>query len=491
MKDAKLNIDVILKDLRKQGNDNSTIEVKSCAKDLSKDVWESVSAFANTSGGLIILGVSEEEGFAPVENFQIDKVRDQFINGMGDGGSEGFLTNPPEYQIERYSCEGGVVLAIDIDELELSQKPCFITKRGMQGGSYKRIDDEDIRLSPNEIYSLQSAAAVDNSDRMPVNEATVADLDEAIYETVFTRALSQTPRSLRGANTVEDRLKRLNFTDAEGCVIRAGLLVAGVYPQQFFPKLHVDVAVHPGTEKSIGGALRFRDRVICEGTLGEMIEDALTAVTKNLRRETIIEGAKRSDVLELPETVLREGITNALIHRSYNERFDGEAVAIDIFDDRVEITSPGGLWGKSKKDLTDGRSCCRNATVMRLMSLASSPNGMGSLAEGNGSGILLMMNEMQSSGLKAPEFVPRIDHFKVILWRPSEKDERQRVVKIGKAFVEAFLKENGEMSMRELAEESGMTLNQVRRRVNELIDQGRVEATAPTTSRNRKYRLKK
>lgn len=92
--------------------------------------------------------------------------------------------------------------------------------------------------------------------------------------------------------------------------------------------------------------------MICEGTLGEMIEDALTAVTKNLRRETIIEGAKRSDVLELPETVLREGITNALIHRSYNERFDGEAVAIDIFDDRVEITSPGGLWGKSKKDLT-------------------------------------------------------------------------------------------------------------------------------------------
>lgn len=123
--------------------------------------------------------------------------------------------------------------------------------------------------------------------------------------------------------------------------------------------------------------------------------------------------------------------------------------------------------------------------------MASSPNGMGSLAEGNGSGILLMMNEMQSSGLKAPEFIPRIDHFKVTLWRPSEKDERQRVVKIGKAFVEAFLKENGEMSMRELAEESGMTLNQVRRRVNELIDQGRVEATAPTTSRNRKYRLKK
>lgn len=97
---------------------------------------------------------------------------------------------------------------------------------------------EDTELNIDAIIK-NHAAAVDNSDRMPANEATVADLDEAIYETVFTRALSQTPRSLRGANTVEGRLKRLNFTDAEGCVIRAGLLVAGVYPQQFFPKLHV------------------------------------------------------------------------------------------------------------------------------------------------------------------------------------------------------------------------------------------------------------
>ena len=122
----------------------------------------------------------------------------------------------------------------------------------------KKMKDTELNI---DAIIKNHAAVVDNSDRMLVNEATVADIDEAIYETVFTRALSQTPRSLRGANTVEARLKRLNFTDAEGRVIRAGLLVAGVYPQQFFPKLHVDVAVHPGTEKSIGGALRFRDRV--------------------------------------------------------------------------------------------------------------------------------------------------------------------------------------------------------------------------------------
>lgn len=94
------------------------------------------------------------------------------------------------------------------------------------------------------------------------------------------------------------------------------------------------------------------------------------------------------------------------MHRSYNDRFDGEAVAIDVFDDRVEITNPGGLWGKSKKDLVDGRSCCRNTTIMKLMSLVPLPSEQGSPAEGNGSGLLLMVNEMKANCLKEPEFYP-------------------------------------------------------------------------------------
>ena len=84
------------------------------------------------------------------------------------------------------------------------------------------------------------------------------------------------------------------------------------------------------------------------------------------------------DELEIPEVVLRETVTNALLHRSYNDRFDGEAVAVDIFDDRVEVINPGGLWGKSRADLADGRSCCRNATIMRLMSLVPLPSAVGS-----------------------------------------------------------------------------------------------------------------
>lgn len=290
MKDKVTDLDTILKELRKQGSDNAQYEVKECANELSKDVWESVSAFANTDSGVILLGISEKEGFIPVENFQIDNVCDQFMAGMGDGGTEGKLTNPPEYHIERPIYKEKAVLEIRISESDLAHKPCYITKRGLQGGSYKRIDDKDIKLSLNEIYSIQSATEVDVSDRHSIDGTTIDDLNSAVYEAAFTKALTVTPRAMRDANTTEERLKRLNFTNAKSQVIRAGLLVAGVYPQQFFPKLHVDVAVHPGTEKGAGGILRFKDRTICEGTLGEMIEDALNAVVKKLKKN---DGSRR------------------------------------------------------------------------------------------------------------------------------------------------------------------------------------------------------
>lgn len=332
---------------------------------------------------------------------------------------------------------------------------------------------------------------MDNSDRAIVENAVRDDLDANVYEAIFARALTFMPRSMRGASTVEDRLRRLNFVDPNDNVMRAGLLVAGVYPQQFFPKLNVDVAVHPGTKKSAGGTLRFKDRTLCEGTLGEMIEDAIVAVSKNLRRRTTIEGLDRKDDLEIPETVLREAVTNALIHRSYNPRFDGEAVAIDVYDDRIEITSPGGLWGKSRAALMDGRSCCRNATIMKLMSLAPLRNSQGTPAEGNGSGILLMINDMLANGLDQPEFYPRIDHFKVILRRPVLEEYSQTLVKKGEGYIEKLLETKGEMSIRELADETGMTVNQVRRRVNKLLDVGALEPTAPKTSRSRKYKIRK
>ncbi|MGN0037736.1 MAG: ATP-binding protein [Coriobacteriales bacterium] len=484
----------LVRRLRKQGRDDSLVEAKACVNRLAKDVWESVSAFANTEGGTLLLGVSEADGFAPVQGFEIEKVCDQFLSGMGDGGTKGKLSCQPHYSISRGMLDGLPVLVVEIDELGASHKPCFICGRGVQGGSYKRVDDADIPLSANEIYSLQNASVMSEADRLPVGQARVCDLDPDIYLKAFEKARQITPRALKGAGDDSAKLQRLNFTDVDGRVTKAGLLSAGMYPQQFFPKLHVDVAVHPGLAKATPGAPRFLDRTICEGTVGEMIEAAVAAVSRNLRRRSVVVGVGRTDELEIPEEVLREAVANALIHREYDSRFDGEAVSVDVYEDRVEVTNPGGLWGgKTRSNLADGRSCCRNATLMRLTSIVPLPSGAGSPAEGNGSGIPLMMSECAARGIKAPGFYPSIDHFKVVIYRPVGGTALGATAEPGAGSAQAVLmliEAHGALSSREIAELSGLSINQVRSRVKELLESGTLEATAATTSRNRRYRLK-
>mgnify|MGYP003247792596 CR=1 FL=1 len=71
----------LLESLRRMGSDDLNVEVKESATTLSRDVWETVSAFANTAGGIIVLGVSERAGFVPVANFETEKVLNQFVAG--------------------------------------------------------------------------------------------------------------------------------------------------------------------------------------------------------------------------------------------------------------------------------------------------------------------------------------------------------------------------------------------------------------------------
>ena len=87
-------------------------------------------------------------------------------------------------------------------------------------------------------------------------------------------------------------MARLNITDQNGKVRLGGLLAVGNYPQQFFPKLAVESWSIP-TSRNQPRRPRYLDRMICEGELGEVIEDAVAATAKNLRRISVIEGAGR------------------------------------------------------------------------------------------------------------------------------------------------------------------------------------------------------
>ena len=238
----------IIARLRLQGNDDERTEAKKCEQQLSSDVWETVSSFGNTAGGILLLGLDQETGFKTVPGFDIEKSIEQFVSGMDI--KQGKMTNPPQYSISRMLFEDNQVLAIELSETDPALKPCFITARGIQNGSFKRVTDKDMKLSATEIFALQNAMIPSPADREVVPEASNTDLDDDVIAHIIENEKVNHPKALKGARTKKAQMARLNITDQNGNVRLGGLLAAGLYPQQFFPKLAVDVMVHPDIVKS-------------------------------------------------------------------------------------------------------------------------------------------------------------------------------------------------------------------------------------------------
>ena len=405
--------------LRAQKTDDALVEAKASATKLSSNVWNSVSAFANTAGGLIVLGLAEGTGeFEPVEGFALDVVRDQFVDGMGDGGRQSsVLTNPPAYGIVRELVDGQPVLAITIAPNPPGSRPCFVTAKQLPGGAYKRVDDKDIRLSATEVFALQNELTASDADRSIVDEADESDLDADVLDALIER--NKHSKVLYGVKTRSDQLVRLNVLDKRGGVRLAGLLATGLYPQQFHPRLLVDVAVHPGTEKSLPGSeVRFVDRRECVGIVADVVDDAVSAVVKNLRTYSVVDGTVRREETEIPVTVLREAIANAVLHREYSPMFQGQPVVVDVYSDRVEITNPGGLWGGvTRQNIADGISRCRNPRLLTLMQHVAPRRQDGFTVEGQGGGVPLMIGEMEAHALERPQFDVSPDRVTVTLWR--------------------------------------------------------------------------
>lgn len=546
--------------MRTHHSDTNTIEVKSAARDIGQAVWETVSAFANTNGGTLILGLDEEAGFTPTVGFDPDRASNQFISGIGGADSAAArLTNPPDYEIHRAAFEDAPLLLVDISPNHAGNRPSFITARGVQNGAYKRIDDGDHKLTPFEVFEFQNELRPQDTDRSPVPDSSIDDLNPHLVEALLAHKRSQ--RAISGVDSVETRLHRLNVLTKSGELTMAGVLVLGAYPQQFFPRLVIDVTSHPGLEKSNASApMRFLDRTICEGTIQEMVDQAVAAVTKNLRTFTVVTGEGRRDQLEVPEDAIREAIANAVLHREYDSRFQSQDVSVDIYADRIEIESPGGLWGgKTRETLDDGVSIPRNPVLLNL--LQSVPSNAGyQAAEGQGSGIRLIINRMAEGSLKPPEFrvtparveitlrrhgtevpelrswlnnltdrdlTPEEDAILVTLNRDGESTisdlheslgydsaDLQRIVEdlrkecvvrstehghfeiaIGSALpspagaaILDVLSSNETLSIHDIAELTGRSIGSLRHVLRELIADGMVEATAPPTSRQRKYR---
>ena len=165
----------------------------------------------------------------------------------------------------------------------------------------------------------------------------------------------------------------------------------------------IQCAVFKGTTRTV-----FLDRRNYEGPLWEQVDEAVQFVLRNIRMGSRLEGVYRQDIYELPPDSIRELIVNAVMNCSYIQTSN---IQVAIYDDRLEITSPGRLLPGVTIDLMkEGFSKIRNRSLANAFAYMN-------LVEAWGSGIPKLMQAMQEYGLREPEFIDMEVAFRINLYR--------------------------------------------------------------------------
>lgn len=424
MLDAE-GLESLVEELREIGSDFASVEVKAGQRGLPRSVRETLSAFSNGHGGLLILGLAEEDGFGPVAGFDAAKIRDDLASCCSDE-----LTPPVRADIEILPVDGAYVVVADVPELDGRQKPCYVTTRGLTTGSYLRGGDGDRRLTQYEIQQLFANRGQPLEDDEIVAEAGIDDLDRDAVTLLLSRVRRNQPRVFAAVPNAE-ALRRLHVVrlDDEGSPrpTLAGLLSLGAYPQQFFAQLAISVVVVPGTrmDQVDDGGRRFIDNRTIEGSIPSMVEEALSALRNNMAHRSVVDGVGRLDVPEYPTEALREAIVNALMHRDYSPVGRATQVQIEMYADRLVIRNPGGLFGTvTEEELgLDGMTSNRNSRLSRLLQDVVVPGTDRVVCENRGSGIPTMIAQLRRAGMDPPEFRPTLSSFELTLPRATVLDE--------------------------------------------------------------------
>ncbi|NKY68607.1 DNA-binding protein [Corynebacterium mucifaciens] len=466
----------MINQLRTVGAESSSIEAKT---GVGRAVLETLSAFSNHGGGILIVGVSENDGFTVVQDFNPKAARDALTNFCDQ------LSPPARPEISIVPFESGQVLVAEIPEMEPQDKPCYVTERGLYKGSYIRTGDSERRLTPYEVDRIVENKGQPSWDREPVPDASLEDLDVATLSHYTEK--QQAAREKTFADGMPTALRRLQVLRDDNPTL-ASLLTMGDYPQQFYPRLAVTFALYPGTGKGdITEGFRLLDSARITGPIPEMVEEGVRLVEKNMRTAGLIEGVFRKDVPDYPPVAIREALVNALMHRDYSPTALGTPVQIDMYVDRLQISNPGGLFGGvTAENLGQpGVSTSRNQLLSTFLEDLSFSSG-GTVAENRGTGIAVMRSATASALMPPPEFSNTLTHFTVTFHKRKVASTETHETAYEK--VSRLLQERTSWSTTELKEATGLSRTAVQKSLNQLLTEGVAEVTEPLRSPRQRYR---
>lgn len=368
-------------------NESKILEFKENTKSLIPIV-KTIIAFANTSGGFIVVGISDKEKrIVGVENPLQEEER--LANIIADSVEPLII---PDIQIR--SIRKKELLVIKIPHLV---GPFYLKSAGLERGTYVRVGSTN-RLADSEIIlSLQMLAKNTSFDELPCVGTTLSDIDDEIVKTYLSPMFRGiTKKQYESLGIISRRHGKLYPTNG-------GILLFGQNRFKWFPDASiVCVCFADETSEEIIDQQEIKTPLIVAH------EEILAFIRRNTRMGAKIHESFREDIPQFPTQAVREAIINAIVHADYSMK--GSRIQIAIFSNRIEITNPGGLpYGQTMALALSGVSIMRNRVMGRLFREVK-------LIERLGTGLKRIISVYEKTNAIQPLFNEINTHFRATLY---------------------------------------------------------------------------
>lgn len=365
----------------KSMEENQKLEFKTSLAE-KKEILETISAFANTKGGEILVGVEENKDGSVKEIRGIEtkgKVIENLTNEIKQN------TDPVIFpSIEIKKIQGKDVLSIEVEENPF--KPVFA-----KGKAFIRVGRTNKKLSVQELRRLTKDSVGYNFTELICKDATLKDVDKDKVKWFIKEAKKQRNLNLEEGSSVKEILMRLKLLKNDK-LTNAAVLLFG--KDSKFLQSEIKCIRFSGNEPT----KPYIDFQTLEGNVFDLIDQAEDFVLRNIKKAIwLVPGqVQREEKYEYPPDAIREAIVNAIVHRDYTS---SSKVQVRIFDDYIEIWNPGKLpegW-TIKKLKEKHESIPKNPLIFKQLFLVK-------YVEDVGGGTLDMINECKKWGIPDPEF---------------------------------------------------------------------------------------
>ena len=352
---------------------------------------KTIVAYANGAGGKFVIGVNNNREIVGIpKDTDIFELKDKIADTISQ-----MCTPQIMFDITAESIDDKQLLIVQV--FPGNATPYYINSQGKENGTYIRLGATTRNADWTALDELVNRGRHIFYDALPYTKLNVEESDiNYLCKDFSERAKHEITRK---------DLENMNLLIGNDKNIATNAYAILLGKHEFTSR--IQCARFRGTDK-----VDFLDKKDYEGPLCEQIDGAYKFVLNHLNMAIKINGIVHDEYYELPTKAIRELIINAAIHRNYQQ---SSSIQIAVYDNRVEISSPGSLYGTlTLEEALNGRSSIRNQTLARALEKID-------VLEGWGSGFRRIFSLCDEYGIQYPEFIEIGDLLRVNFYRPSAK----------------------------------------------------------------------